>query len=291
MTASAPEAVAGGSAFAVRLDNFEGPFDLLLTLISKHKLDVTEVALSQVTDEFIAHVKAGGPVWDLEQTTSFLLVASTLLDLKAARLLPSAEVEDEEDLALLEARDLLFARLLQYKAYRQVAGVLERRLADESRRHPRAVGLDERFATLLPGVLIGIGLEEFARLAAAAMAPKAAPAVSLTHIHAPAVSVREQAALVVTVLRRQGTATFRTLVADAPDRLTTVARFLALLELFREGLVAFDQVVALGELSVRWTGEDADADADVLDGVDEFDGAPAAPVAAAGPALGREEDA
>ena len=291
MTASAPEAVAGGSAFAVRLDNFEGPFDLLLTLISKHKLDVTEVALSQVTDEFIAHVKAGGPVWDLEQTTSFLLVASTLLDLKAARLLPSAEVEDEEDLALLEARDLLFARLLQYKAYRQVAGVLERRLADQSRRHPRAVGLDERFATLLPGVLIGIGLEEFARLAAAAMAPKAAPAVSLTHIHAPAVSVREQAALVVTVLRRQGTATFRTLVADAPDRLTTVARFLALLELFREGLVAFDQVVALGELSVRWTGEDADADADVLDGVDEFDGAPAAPVAAAGPALGREEDA
>jgi segregation and condensation protein A len=291
MTAPAPEAVAGGSAFAVRLDNFEGPFDLLLTLISKHKLDVTEVALSQVTDEFIAHVKAGGPVWDLEQTTSFLLVASTLLDLKAARLLPSAEVEDEEDLALLEARDLLFARLLQYKAYRQVAGVLERRLADESRRHPRAVGLDERFATLLPGVLIGIGLEEFARLAAAAMAPKAAPAVSLTHIHAPAVSVREQAALVVTVLRRQGTATFRTLVADAPDRLTTVARFLALLELFREGLVAFDQVVALGELSVRWTGEDADADADVLDGVDEFDGAPAAPVAAAGPALGREEDA
>ncbi|WZH53780.1 MAG: segregation/condensation protein A [Nocardioides alkalitolerans] len=291
MTAPAPEAVAGGSAFAVRLDNFEGPFDLLLTLISKHKLDVTEVALSQVTDEFIAHVKAGGPVWDLEQTTSFLLVASTLLDLKAARLLPSAEVEDEEDLALLEARDLLFARLLQYKAYRQVAGVLERRLADESRRHPRAVGLDERFATLLPEVLIGIGLEEFARLAAAAMAPKAAPEVSLTHIHAPAVSVREQAALVVTMLRRQGTATFRTLVADAPDRLTTVARFLALLELFREGLVAFDQVVALGELSVRWTGEDADADADVLDGVDEFDGAPAAPVAAAGPALGREEDA
>ncbi|GAB3084221.1 segregation and condensation protein A [Nocardioides zeae] len=286
MTAPAPEAVAGGSAFAVRLDNFEGPFDLLLTLISKHKMDVTEVALSQVTDEFIAHVKAGGPVWDLEQTTSFLLVASTLLDLKAARLLPSAEVEDEEDLALLEARDLLFARLLQYKAYRQVAGVLERRLADESRRHPRAVGLDERFATLLPEVLIGIGLEEFARLAAAAMAPKVAPEVSLTHIHAPAVSVREQAALVVTVLRRQGTATFRTLVADAPDRLTTVARFLALLELFREGLVAFDQVVALGELSVRWTGEDADAD--VLDGVDEFDGAPATPV---GPAAGREEDA
>ncbi|HEY1134719.1 MAG TPA: segregation/condensation protein A [Nocardioides sp.] len=301
MTAPAPESTAGGPgapegadasgapAFAVRLDNFEGPFDLLLNLIAKHKLDVTEVALSKVTDEFIAHVKAGGPVWDLEQTTSFLLVASTLLDLKAARLLPSAEVEDEEDLALLEARDLLFARLLQYKAYRQVAGVIEQRLAEETKRHARVVGLDERFATLLPEVLIGIGLEEFARLAAAAMTPKAPPEVSLTHIHAPAVSVREQAALVVTVLRRQGTVTFRSLAADAPDTLTTVARFLALLELFREGLVAFDQVVALGELSIRWTGESAGAgdDLDVLDGVDEFDGAPGS----AGGSAGGEGDA
>lgn len=256
--------------FAVRLDNFEGPFDLLLTLISKHQLDVTEVSLSRVTDEFIAHVKAGGPVWDLETTTSFLLVAATLLDLKAARLLPSAEVEDEEDLALLEARDLLFARLLQYKAYRQVADVVARRLADEAHRHPRAVGLDERFATLLPEVLIGIGVDEFARLAARAMTPKAPPQVSLTHIHAPAVSVREQAAVVVAHLRRQGSATFRTLTSDAPDTLTTVARFLALLELFREGAVAFDQVAPLGELTVRWTGDD---DTEVAD-IDEFEGAP-----------------
>ncbi|MFC5177128.1 segregation and condensation protein A [Nocardioides taihuensis] len=256
-------------AFEVRLDNFEGPFDLLLSLIAKHKLDITEVSLSTVTDEFIAHVKAGGPVWDLEQTSSFLLVAATLLDLKAARLLPSGDVEDEEDLALLEARDLLFARLLQYKAYKQVAGVLERRLADESRRHPRAVGLEERFATLLPEVLIGIGLEQFAALAAKAMEPKPLLELSLHHIHAPAVSVREQAEVVVDRLRRAGTMTFRALCGDSPDTLTTVARFLSLLELFREGAVAFDQVNPLGELTVRWTGQHDD---DFV--IDEFEGVP-----------------
>ena len=256
--------------FSLRLTNFEGPFDLLLSLISKHKLDITEVALSKVTDEFIAHVKAGGSVWDLEQTTSFLLVAATLLDLKAARLLPQGDVEDEEDLALLEARDLLFARLIQYKAYKQMAGVLGIRLADEALRHPRAVGLEERFAGLLPEVLIGIGLEQFAALAAKALAPKEVLEVSLAHIHAPTVSVREQGAVMVDRLRRAGTLTFRALCGDSPDTLTTVARFLSLLELFREGAVAFEQARALGELTVRWTGDD-DTEVDI---VDEFDGAP-----------------
>lgn len=257
-------------AFAVRLDNFEGPFDLLLNLIAKHKLDITEVALSKVTDEFIAYVKAGGPVWDLDQTTSFLLVASTLLDLKAARLLPQGDVEDEEDLALLEARDLLFARLMQYRAFKQVATLLETRLATEARRHPRQVGLEDRFATLLPEVLIGIGLEQFALLAARALEPKPVLEVSLHHIHAARVSVREQAAVVVDRLRRSGTMTFRALCGDSPDRLTTVARFLSLLELFREGAVAFDQVTPLGELTVRWTGaEDGEVEIN-----DEFDGAP-----------------
>src|SRR4051794_27749984 len=266
------EAASEAPAFEVTLDNFEGPFDLLLSLIAKHKLDITEVSLSRVTDEFIAHVKAGGPVWDLEQTTGFLLVAATLLDLKAARLLPQGDVGDEEDLALLEARGLLFARLLQYRAFKHVAAVLETRLAGESRRHPRAVGLEDRFATLLPEVLIGIGLEQFAGLAARALEPKAVPEVSLQHIHAARVSVREQAALVLSRLRRSGTMTFRALCGDSPDTLTTVARFLALLELFREGAVAFDQVTPLGELTVRWTGED-DADVDELI-TDEFDGAP-----------------
>jgi segregation and condensation protein A len=266
---SVPDSGTGG--FAVRLDNFEGPFDLLLSLISKHKMDVTEVALSKVTDEFIAHIRAAGDVWDLDQTTSFLLVASTLLDLKAARLLPQGDVEDEEDLALLEARDLLFARLLQYKAFKQVADILDHRMAAEALRHPRSVGLEERFATLLPEVLIGLGLQEFAALAARAMEPKPEPeTIGLGHIHAPAVSVREQATVVVGRLQGSGTMTFRALAADAPDTMTRVARFLALLELFREGVVAFDQVTPLGELSIRWTGTE-DAEIEITD---EFDGAP-----------------
>ncbi|HET6151517.1 MAG TPA: segregation/condensation protein A [Marmoricola sp.] len=267
------------TAFAVRLDNFEGPFDLLLSLISKHKMDVTEVALSTVTNEFIEHIRfrqaqsTGSDGWDLEQTTSFLLIASTLLDLKAARLLPSGDVEDEEDLALLEARDLLFARLLQYRAFKQVATVLETRIGVEALRFPRAVGLDERFATLLPEVLIGLGLAEFAGLAARALEPKAEPELSLAHIHAPAVSVREQAHLVVERLRVHGTLTFRKLAADAPDTMTRVARFLALLELFREGVLAFDQMTPLGELTVRWTGgEDQEVEIN-----DEFDGTPLSP--------------
>ena len=266
----AVEPAAASTAFAVHLANFEGPFDLLLSLISKHKLDVTEVALSQVTDEFIAHIKAADDAWDLEQTTSFLLVASTLLDLKAARLLPQGDVEDEEDLALLEARDLLFARLLQYKAFKQIADILDRRMEGEARRYPRSVGLEERFATLLPDVLIGLGLDEFASLAARALAPKPESVVSLAHIHAPAVSVREQASVVMGRLRSSGTLTFRSLAADAPDTMTRVARFLALLELFREGVVAFDQMTPLGELSIRWTGSE-DADVEITD---EFDGTP-----------------
>jgi segregation and condensation protein A len=261
----------GAAAFAVRLDNFEGPFDLLLSLISKHKMDVTEVALSKVTDEFIAHIKAAGEVWDLEQTSSFLLVASTLLDLKAARLLPQGDVEDAEDLALLEARDLLFARLLQYKAFKLVAGVLERRMAGEAGRHARSVALEERFATLLPDVLIGLGLQEFAGLAAKALEPRPEPeTIGLAHIHAPAVSVREQATVVIGRLRGSGTMTFRALAVDAPDTMTRVARFLALLELFREGVVSFDQMTPLGELSIRWTGTE-DTEIEITD---EFDGAP-----------------
>ncbi len=273
MTTLASEAASETSAaggFAVRLDNFEGPFDLLLSLISKHKMDVTEVALSTVTDDFIAHIKAADDAWDLEQTTSFLLVASTLLDLKAARLLPQGEVDDEEDLSLLEARDLLFARLLQYKAFKQVAGILEKRMTAEERRHPRSVGLEERFATLLPEVLIGLGLQEFAGLAARALEPRPEPQLSLAHLHAPAVSVREQATVVLGRLRGSGTLTFRALAADAPDTMTRVARFLALLELFREGVVAFDQMTPLGELSIRWTGTD-ETEVEITD---EFDGAP-----------------
>ncbi|MFD5099448.1 segregation and condensation protein A [Streptomyces albidochromogenes] len=248
------EGAAGDGRFTVRLVNFEGPFDLLLQLISKHKLDVTEVALSKVTDEFMAHIRAMGPDWDLDQTTEFLVVAATLLDLKAARLLPAAEVEDEADLALLEARDLLFARLLQYRAYKRIADIFSERFDAEGRRYPRTVGLEPHHAALLPEVVISIGPDGFAKLAVKAMQPRAEPQVYVDHIHAPLVSVREQAEVVVARLRDLGEATFQVLTEDAADTLTVVARFLALLELYREKAVVLDQEEALGELMVRWTG-------------------------------------
>ncbi|MFI9647123.1 segregation/condensation protein A [Streptomyces sp. NPDC052040] len=264
----------GDGVFTVRLVNFEGPFDLLLQLISRHKLDVTEVALSRVTDEFMAHIRAMGPDWDLDQTTEFLVVAATLLDLKAARLLPAAEVEDEADLALLEARDLLFARLLQYRAYKQIAEIFQRRTEDEDRRYPRTVGLEPEHAELLPEVVLGIGAEGFARLAVKAMQPRPKPQVYVDHIHAPLVSVQEQARIVVARLRELGEAPFRALVADTEDTLTVVARFLALLELYREKAVALEQETALGELLVRWTGGDG-GEAPVV--TDEFDRGPEQP--------------
>ncbi|MFD6879146.1 MULTISPECIES: segregation/condensation protein A [unclassified Streptomyces] len=262
----------GGTAsdgrFTLRLANFEGPFDLLLQLISRHKLDVTEVALSKVTDEFMAHIRAMGPDWDLDQTTEFLVVAATLLDLKAARLLPAAEVEDEADLALLEARDLLFARLLQYRAYKRIAEIFELRAEDEGRRHPRTVGLEPHHADLLPEVVISIGAEGLARLAVRAMQPRAKPEVYVDHIHAPLVSVREQAGHVVRLLKARGEATFQELTEDAPDTLTVVARFLALLELYRERAVVLDQEEALRTLTVRWSGGGGDGMPKVTD---EFD--------------------
>lgn len=259
---------APGVAFSVTVGSFEGPFDLLLQLISKHKLEVTELALHVVTDEFIAHLRAQGPEWDLDETTEFLVVAATLLDLKAARLLPSGEVEDEEDLALLEARDLLFARLLQYRAYKQVSMLFADRMSRAGRQVPRTVGLEPHFADLLPEVVLGLGPEAFAALAAKALTPRSEPEVSVSHLHVPLVSVREQAAIIVGRLRRQRTATFRALVSDATTTMVVIGRFLALLELFREGSVSFEQLAPLGDLTIRWTGSD-DGDVDVSDEYDE----------------------
>ncbi|MCC2313091.1 segregation/condensation protein A [Cellulomonas xiejunii] len=264
---------------------FSGPFDLLLGLIAKHKLDITEIALAQVTDEFIAHIRAGeraaalgGRDWDLSQASEFLLVAATLLDLKAARLLPSAQVEDAEDLELLEARDLLFARLLQYRAYKVVAGDLAAQLEAGARRHGRSVALEPHLAALLPELVWQMGPEQLAVLAARALAPKPPPpGVDISHLHAPRVSVREQAAVLVDRLRRHGATTFRALTADAGEPVVVVVRFLALLELFREGAVGFDQVEPLGELTVRWTGSD-DGEIAVSDDFDREDGAAPLPV-------------
>ena len=244
----------GTGGFEVHLDVFEGPFDLLLGLISKHKLDITEVALSQVTDEFIAYIRARTDGWDLDQASYFLVVAATLLDLKAARLLPAGEVEDEEDLALLEARDLLFARLLQYRAYKEVAAVFAGKMAVQARRFARRVPMEPQFAELLPEVLLGLGPAEFARIAALTLAPRPVPVVPTGHIHTPRTSVREQAGIIAGRLRTLGRATFRQLTSDCAGTYEVVARFLALLDLYRDGNVSFEQLVPLGDLYVTWAG-------------------------------------
>ncbi|MGY3567676.1 segregation and condensation protein A [Sinomonas sp. RB5] len=260
------DAAPGAGGFEVRLENFTGPFDLLLGLIAKHRLDITEVALATVTDDFIAYTRAlqaKGEDWALDEASEFLVIAATLLDLKAARLLPQGAVEDEEDVARLEARDLLFARLLQYRAFKEIAGIFTATLDAEARRFPRSVTLEPAFAALLPELVWRHTPEQFAALAAKAFAPKEAPPseVGTEHLHAPPVSVREQAELIGLRLQGSGPLSFRALTADAESRLVVVARFLALLELFRDRAVAFEQAAPLAELSVRWTaGEDWSAE-------------------------------
>ncbi|MGH3900894.1 MAG: segregation and condensation protein A [Pseudonocardiaceae bacterium] len=264
-------APAASGRFTVRLDNFEGPFDLLLQLISQQQMDVTEVALHRVTDEFIAHLRVLGEAFDLDETTEFLVVAATLLDLKAARLLPSADVEDEADLALLEARDLLFARLLQYRAYKQVAALFAELESGALRRYPRSVVIEERFAALLPEVLLGVDAARFAEIAAAVFRPKPPPIVSLEHLHTPRVSVHEHAAVLRIRLARDGQASFRSLVADCEHTREVVARFLALLDLYRAAVVVFDQIDPLGDLHIRWTGGSEQAAAVVPDSDEDED--------------------
>jgi segregation and condensation protein A len=252
--------------FNVKLNQFEGPFDLLLSLIAKHELEVTALALHIVTDDFLQYIKNQGSEWDLDEATEFLVIAATLLDLKTARLLPSGEVEDEEDIARLEARDLLFARLMQYKAFKDVSIWLNDQLSIESKRFARSVSLEPQFANLLPEVLLGLGPNELARLAAKAMEVKTIPSVSLSHLHAPAVSVREQAGIIVERLRRVGATTFRSLISGV-EVPVVVARFLAVLELFRESQITLEQESPLADLYIRWVGSEQGD----IELTDEFD--------------------
>jgi segregation and condensation protein A len=262
---SAPE-----EGFNVHLTNFDGPFDLLLQLISRHKLDITEVSLSLVTDEFISFIRRleeSGEGWMLDQATEFLVIAATLLDLKAARLLPSGEIEDEEDLAILEARDILFARLLQYRAFKEIAAEFQERILAADKSFPRVVALDPALAALLPEVLIGVGAARFAAIAERVLTPKSPPVVAVEHLHSALVSVAEESRLVVDALRRSKVLSFRNLVQGADSTLVVVARFLALLDLYRQGALRFEQVVALGELQISWIGSD---EGEIL-ATDEFD--------------------
>ena len=264
------ENIAPESGFSVHLTNFDGPFDLLLQLISRHKLDITEVSLSLVTDEFISYIRSlevSGEGWRLDQATEFLVVAATLLDLKAARLLPSGEVEDEEDLALLEARDILFARLLQYRAFKEIAASFQTMIEAADKAFPRVVALDPALSALLPEVLIGVGPERFASIAERVLTPKSPPVVAIEHLHMALVSVSEQSKLVVEALRHSKTMSFRSLCHDADSTMVVVARFLALLDLYRQGNLRFNQVFALGELQISWTGSE-EGDVEITD---EFD--------------------
>ena len=257
----------------MHLEEFEGPFDLLLSLIAKHRLDVTVLALRRVVDDFVAHLRTRGPEWDLDETTEFLVVAATLLDLKAARLLPSGRSRTRTTSRCWRRATCSSRGCCSTGRTSEVADVLAQRLAAAGRRHPRVVPLEPQFASLLPEVLLGLGPEEFAALAARALAPRPpAPAVSTAHVHAPQVSIREQAAILTVRLRRHQTSTFRRLAADADSTLVVVGRFLALLELFRGGMVTFDQDSPLGELRVRWVGPldgavdlDPTSDDDTLD--------------------------
>lgn len=261
------------SGFSVHLEVFDGPFDLLLQLIAKHKLDITEVALGVVTDDFIAHIRnleREGEGWLLDQATEFLVVAATLLDLKAARLLPSGEVDDEADLALLEARDLLFARLLQYRAFKQIADIFQAKIEEGEKSFPRAVALEPHLAELLPEVVLGVSPDRFAALAERALTPRTDPTLSVQHLHLPLVSVAEQALEIAALLKERKVLTFRGLTEGETNRFVLIARFLGLLELYREGAVRFQQVVSFGELSVEWIApEDR-----ILIISDEFDRAP-----------------
>jgi segregation and condensation protein A len=251
----AADIAAAPAGFRLTLSNVEGPFDLLLSLITKHELDITEVSLSKVTDEFIAYLRGLTGPDELDQASEFLVVAATLLDLKVAGLLPQGELVDAEDVALLEARDLLFARLLQYRAFKEAAAWFARGLEAEATRHVRSVRLEEKYRKQSPELVWTLSLHDFAALAMLAFTPREIPVVGLDHLHAPLVSIREQAAHVVAMLRQGGAVSFRQLIAGADQRGVIVARFLAVLELYRHAAITFEQLEPLGELTLTWSAQ------------------------------------
>ncbi|WP_342319692.1 segregation and condensation protein A [Corynebacterium mayonis] len=249
------------TGFTLVLNNFEGPFDLLLSLINSKKLDVTEVALAEVTDEFISYTRTLGHSTQLDETTEFLVVAATLLDWKAARLLPRGEMSEEADLELLESRDLLFARLLQYRAYQQVADLFAQWQKNALFRYPRAVAVEKQFVELLPPVSLGHTPESFALLAASVFRPRPPETVRTDHLHAVPVSVPEQAGKILATLRILGAGqwlSFQALTKDCGRSMEVVGRFLALLELSKARAVETVQEEALGPLEVSWTGAEVD---------------------------------
>ena len=240
--------------FQLSLGNFDGPFDLLLTLIGRHELDITEISLARVTAEFIEHVRALEGRAEIESASEFLVVAATLIDLKLASLLPAGEAVDGEDIALLEARDLLFARLLQYRAFKQVSAWFENALSIESNRLPAVPQSEDSLFPERPELIWETELGSFAVIAEAALRPREIPSVGLTHLHASKVSIREQSSILITRLRSERKVAFRLLLSTA-DRPTFVARFLAVLELYRRSAIKFEQSQAFTDFQVEWIGD------------------------------------
>ncbi|KRO39590.1 MAG: chromosome segregation protein ScpA [Microbacteriaceae bacterium BACL25 MAG-120322-bin65] len=246
------EGPSDNAGFRVTLANFDGPFDLLLSLIGKRELDITEVALGEVTDEFLSYVRGLEGTAELDAASEFLVVAATLLDMKIVGLLPHGEFVDAEDVALLEARDLLFARLLQYRAFKESSSWFLATMEKESLRHSRAVRLEDKFVNSVPELKWTLSPEDFQALALWALTPKDIPTLGLDHLHAPLVSIREQAAYVISILRAGQPVSFRSLIAGVTERGVVVARFLAVLELYRESALTFEQLEPLGELTLKW---------------------------------------
>jgi segregation and condensation protein A len=241
--------------YVVKTEVFEGPFDLLLHLIARQRVDLWQVSLSRITEDYLAEVRRMREL-NLEVATEFLVVAATLLELKAARLLPAPDADSDEVEATLEERDLLFARILQYRAYKQVAGLFGARLAEQVAFVPRRVGAEDLLRRIVPELLVGVTPEELARLAATALTPAPPPEVITTHIAPPRLSVAEAVTSLAQRLRDQGASSFEDLVGQRAEPIEVVVGLLAVLELYKQSLVELDQASTFGDIAVRWTGGD-----------------------------------
>jgi segregation and condensation protein A len=248
--------------YVVRTEVFEGPFDLLLHLIARQRVDIWQVSLSRITEDYLAEVRRMRQL-NLEVATEFLVVAATLLELKAARLLPAPDAEPDEAEAALEERDLLFARLLQYRAYKQVAELFAARLAEQAAYLPRRVGAEDVLKGIAPDLLAGVEPEELARMAAA-LTPTPPPEVTTTHIAPPKLSVAEAVADLAERLRQRGSSSFEDLVGKQAVPIEVVVGLLALLELYKRSLVEIEQTATFGDIAVRWTGGEAVEPAAIL---------------------------
>lgn len=249
---------------------YEGPFDLLLQLILKEQVDIYEINLSTIVDAYLVELERLAEL-DLDIATSFLLIAATLVDLKARRLLPNtADIDLDDEFALWEERDMLLARLLEAKTFKDVAGVFAR-LADEAdKTFPRVVGPDERFNGVLPDMLEGTSLKRFQNAAIKALTPRPKPVVDLFHVNPIKVTVADAVAELLDELPRAGKISFRRLTAQFADRIDVIVRFLALLELFKQGAVELDQSERFGDIEVLWTEDDDFDPASVL--IDAYEG-------------------